>query len=476
MNRTHYKQTKTGRGPSGQVAGGSNATYARNFAAGITMRNGGEYKGVGYVMAYAGRFAFRGLLCAIFSIRILGFARAEDAVAVQVPQGGEGSFLIAAVEYTGSFKTSKDWLVAVIGLHPGIVTTNKELERAEQRLYDTGLYSVVKISTEDEVGGKRVVVDLKEKWTLVPIPIASSSGGNHFGLFVIDSDFLGSGNIFYAGAIGGVERMTGNLGFLYRDPSSPGDGVDIKASGGYRKITESKANGSSYIDYGLRSGNLSTRIAFSRGLPLHLSALSEFQWADPQGDNARSMDSEYFIYLPGIGIGYEELRGKGWFKEGVSISTDYKVGLSFSGAEPYHVLESHGNYSLSLFDRDDLIVGGSLLYGDAPQPLRFELHGNGFRTLPSGTSFSSQAASAFLQYESPVISLKWAVLTTCAFYEVGSYRMGADSDAPWHSFTGPGLGVRFYLKNVAVPALGLDYAYNQLEKNSIFNITLGFSK
>jgi hypothetical protein len=417
----------------------------------------------------------RALLCAL----LLGpaiFAAAAEETSPQPRDniGGEGSFLIAKVEYRGSYKTRIERLEAITGLRAGSATSYEKIAGAEKSLRETELYTSVKIDVADAEGGKDIVVNLVEKMTLVPLPIAgASSGSTLFGLFVFNSDFLGSGDSAYAGIVGASHRLTGNLGYFHRAPDSPGYGIN--ASGGYAKVTESDADGSSYAEYGLWSAALSSSLSFQGESPLRLSALADFSWAQPEGEDARLLDNEYLVLLPGIGLGYEALEKRDWFKTGLAAQANYKLGFPLLGDKPYQVIESKGSYSLSPFGFGDLLLGGSLVSSGAPEPLRPSLMGNGFRTLPWGESFSSQAGSAYLQYEAPVINLSWATFTACSFYEAGSYRMGVDMDAPWHSFSGPGIGARFYLKNIAIPALGVDCAYNVPERNLIISAALGFS-
>lgn len=420
-------------------------------------------------------FAARGILCMILALGLIGAAHAEETAA-PAPERSAESFLIASIAYTGFYKTSKARLAAVSGLREGATATYAEIELAERKLYDTGLYSSVKISVQGDGRGKEVVVDLTEKWTFIPIPIFSTSGdGIVLGLLAFDSDFLGSGNAAHAGAIGGLSQVTGIVGFSIQDPRALDFSIDVNAMGGYRKVTETDSSGSAYAKYGLRSGDISANLNFLKRSDFHFSALSEFAWADPSGDAGLDMDDDYLVALPGIRLGYQSLTNRGWFKEGISATASYKVGLSLRGAGAYQAVEAHGSYSTAILGPGYFALGGSALLGDEPEPLRFQLRGNGFRTLPSDTSFSSQAASAYCQYEAPLFDFGWATLTACSFYEYGYYRMGADSDAPWRQFTGPGIGQRFYLRDIALPAVGVDCAYNLLDKKFIIAGTIGFS-
>lgn len=393
--------------------------------------------------------------------------------AVMAEEAAE-SFLVAGIEYVGTFKTRTDRLAAVTGLRAGMAATAADLALAERRLVDTGLYSSVKVSARDTAEGKTITVELAEKWTLVPLPIVSSTEGSLIaGLFLFNSDFLGSGNSLYAGAVGGTDQIRGNLGFSYQPPRNADIGIDLGLSGGYSTMTESDADGRAYAEYEAATAAASAKLTLRKRSALRPWIGGEVRWVDPSGE--AEFRDEYLAALPGIGALYDDTRSMGWFREGTTAAAEYRVGLLPDGEEIYQTAELRARISIKAFGRDNLAFGGSGLYGTAPRPLRSELRGSGFRTLPGGESFSNEAASAYVQYEAPMASLSWAVFTGCAFYEAGTYRMGPEDDAAFHAFAGPGAGMRMYLKNIAMPALGIDLAYNQLERNVLFSATLGFS-
>jgi hypothetical protein len=78
--------------------------------------------------------------------------------------------------------------------------------------------------------------------------------------------------------------------------------------------------------------------------------------------------------------------------------------------------------------------------------------------------------SGAVLYDLPVLSGGWGALVISHYWEAGAYT---NDEVDPRLFWGPGGGFRVYLRQVAIPALGLDLAYNVPDGGLVFSFTLG---
>ena len=115
-----------------------------------------------------------------------------------------------------------------------------------------------------------------------------------------------------------------------------------------------------------------------------------------------------------------------------------------------------------------LAAGG---FGQRPLLSEEPLSGrDGFRTLPFGKATAKDFWSTAVAYDLPVLTQSWGAVVISSFYEHGWYRSAAAGE---HDFYGPGAGFRVYLRKLAIPALGVDAAYNLQSDQTVFSIAVG---
>src|SRR5690606_20478624 len=88
-----------------------------------------------------------------------------------------------------------------------------DLELMEKCLLNSRLFSKVELNRNRDI----TIVEVEERWTLIPIPYARSDRGeNKVGLFLLERNLFGRGKMMvFGGAIG--ERSQ-SLFLMYRDP------------------------------------------------------------------------------------------------------------------------------------------------------------------------------------------------------------------------------------------------------------------
>jgi len=109
----------------------------------------------------------------------------------------------------------------------GEVLDKKLLEESERRLRERRYFakaSVVAVDSPEAPNNpqKKVQVDVKEVWTLIPkITYSNAGGSSHYGYGIHDSNFLGLGKTFVVEQSSSVERKSNTI--IYRDPNFGSD-------------------------------------------------------------------------------------------------------------------------------------------------------------------------------------------------------------------------------------------------------------
>jgi hypothetical protein len=97
---------------------------------------------------------------------------------------------------------------------------------------------------------------------------------------------------------------------------------------------------------------------------------------------------------------------------------------------------------------------------------------DGSRTIPgSGLVAADRYASLSLEYQVPIVTLSPGTATGVFFGEVGRY---ARNDEAGVTYGGPGVGFRFFLNRVALPAVGVDAGYEVVSMRVAFSIAVGY--
>ncbi|MFZ9518902.1 MAG: POTRA domain-containing protein [Silvanigrellaceae bacterium] len=152
---------------------------------------------------------------------------------------------LGAIQLVGLVRTTEEFVFREIGLEPGQIVSEAEVEAVAQRLRNTNFFVSVEVALEAGTEGRtNLRFDFREKWTLTPVLRGGTGGGVEFlvaGLY--DLNLLGRGIEAglqyeqYAGEPGvnlwwrqpnflstawksGVEVQVGNRPFFYLDPGT----------------------------------------------------------------------------------------------------------------------------------------------------------------------------------------------------------------------------------------------------------------
>jgi hypothetical protein len=403
-------------------------------------------------------------LLALFAARSAAEALTAEAIERY------GGLAVVSVSYEGDFRTSRSALARVTSLREGMLLSEVDPDRVDQALAATGLYSRRSLGYELEEGGVALVVGLTEKATLVPLPIASYSGGAvTLGFMLINSDLFGSMSSLMTGGFWSTERWSVMAAYSDREMGASGIGLSSFLSAGREKREEEYADGTAFEVSEMDSADCDLGLLFRAGRALRPSAGLRLRWV------GLGEDDELCV-APSLGLAWERLRSEGWFKSGTTASARCKLGFLTSEGSRFGFAGASASCAAKAFGSCALALGGSAGFGNEPDLFDEKLGGPGFRCLPYGKSFSTKYAAAYSSLEVPALSPAWGTVTLCAFAEAGVYETGPEGDESLESFYGPGAGLRVYLRNVALPALGVDLAYSLSHRRVAFSVALGFAR
>lgn len=318
------------------------------------------------------------------------------------------------------------------------------------------LFSRVDVGHSTNNGRHIVEVDVDERWTLIPIPLAIATGdGYRVGGFFFESNLFGRNKNL---AVGGFYSPQGSSLFsVYQDPGIAGSRwlVEARLFGfvGPRERYESDVLSDEFddrfLDTRLLLGYALGDSSVSNSLNVYFGATHTFGRSEIGRDTVfgpamllrhngqdfqifanRGFRAELFLAATPVGFASERetRRGELTANFGEVFSWGHSLSLTLNGR--YRRGDS----------RLDLDV-----FGGRPGSRGFRLSG----------LWGQRALFGTAEYAIPVYDYggTWAL---APFADLGAVAWEDERT----QYVNPGLGFRFFLKDVALPALGIDVVYN----------------
>jgi hypothetical protein len=234
----------------------------------------------------------------------------------------------------------------------------------------------------------------------------------------------------------------------------------------YARFEKTTANAGLYLEYPSES-----RLRGDVELTLRYAGVSA---ADVASNAAASLLPDCLVLIPGAGLTYDAQRFSGYHEIGPTAYAAYTHGFGLRGAPSYDIVDISAEERLGAFLDGLVDLGFEGRYGTQGFQALGSLSGSGYRTLPQGTTYSNKSLAGYASLELPFVTAPWCVMTLGAFYEGGAYATGPASETA-ELFHGPGLSYRLYLRNIALPAVGIDAAYNVPVGSFVFSVNVGVS-
>lgn len=366
------------------------------------------------------------------------------------------------VEIVGNKKTRPEVIRRIAGLKSEC-TPEKGVDSAavKQKLLNSHLFSSVDVEIEKEPGITKVHITVKERWTIIPVPIfytqKEDTGG---GFLIMEANLLGRKKVIAAG--GTVSTHGERYEAFYFDDAVWGSRW-VLITRGFRSnvnLTRYEDDKEVYVYhqeynqiFGIAGWKVTDALLPGMGLMWRYRTTGEVR---PYSEPPHEGLSNSVI----INLRYDKTNYTSFYDQGFSALVVAEQTAGFLGSErDYGHLV--GTFDLTeplwkILTRTDLEAGKG--WGPDQNILTyFKLGGKvGSRGLPARSLWISDFVSISEQIEERLFTLKLGTFTATQFVDATF----TSEDDPVRVYTAPGVGLRAYLKELAVPAFGVDVAYS----------------
>ncbi len=412
--------------------------------------------------------------------------------------------VVTDIQVANNVRTQEDAIRSLAGLTIGDTLEADTLEVVRERLNTSGLFADVNVYWEPYHDGVRVVIAIKDKFPWAPLPTISIAPGNRSaGLIVAHGNLFGRGK---RGVIGG-RISTADSGALlaYQDPALFGTWMFynfkgkfqdqlISEFGNHQDVTPLPVRDTKFRTFGFEAN---AGVAWFRRVKTSVGwsiEKTDFLWSRVNMDNPAANASAGANASEGAVRGAAAANLVLDFRSrehavlyGNALELGLNVGNQKWGSDAkldYWKAGASYEHGIRILRRHNLIFRADAVTGER-LPMWMEnwaggnnLRGFLYRQFMGDTQLSSQ-----IEYHFPLFSIGQLDLRGLLFSDGAaiwyrkleadlgtSYRTRDDGrsflppqfltpgfDITRDLHTSAGAGIRFFLRSVAVPLLGLDY-------------------
>ncbi|MDR1986200.1 MAG: hypothetical protein LBP88_04410 [Treponema sp.] len=328
-------------------------------------------------------------------------------------------------------------------------------------LMDTGILEPLKVEIQDaqDGNGKILMVEVREKWSIFPLPVIFvGSGSTRFGGFFIDTNAFGlSDNFFIGGMYGSDSWMTG-LGYSHTPVPEGFPGWRLFAMFAQAELHHTDQRNQDLRRFNL--DNLSTSAGLTYPFTDHLKGSLGISYEQRMlretGNPLAAPESGERVIGISAEVSLRKSRWDGFLLSEESLYGGYTFKAGLEGPS-FQVLHFQGIYKKSLVPgfRVNLHTGAlyepgvTLLSESSPAAVQVAI-------LPS--SFSARHyGGASLGLEKYLVKISAGVLSGVVSYQAVYSQGSILGDQFDHGIAG---ALSFYLSKLAIPALEIGIAYN----------------
>ena len=346
----------------------------------------------------------------------------------------------------------------------------------DQCLMNSELFSSVESQIDD-----LIKVTVKERWTLIPLPFfRSQEDSTSIGAFLMESNFLGQGQLLVLGATFG--SLGNSYFFVHRDPSVAGtdwiirtmyiqDQGDIFLYEGNDKV------GGYYQKERAFSITPGYEVTPSLEGSLILGYTDrDYDDAEPFGTNPEP----YHFWSAGLGLELDRTDFRFYFREGHKVELELLQQFARSGdGNAASSWNFRWDWHRTLLGRNvaKLNVESVGISSDRVED-SFKLGGQkALRGVQDKGLWTQYLAGAVIDYHLPLREGRFGTWAAGPFLSYALYLPPEGLDVNgWEDTMAYGVGLFYYLKKVAFPGIGIVAGKNDDFSGSFVSVQIGFAR
>ncbi|OFZ46468.1 MAG: hypothetical protein A2381_02040 [Bdellovibrionales bacterium RIFOXYB1_FULL_37_110] len=368
---------------------------------------------------------------------------------------------------TGNTKTKTSYILHLI----------KKCNRTEntdltQCLLNSQLFSHVDVKNFND----KTLIEVKERWTLIPIPqIKVSSNSSSYGGYLVERNFLGKGKLAVIG--GSLGSESNNYMLFYKDKDLfYSDWIfEILSS---KSDTDQKAYNENNVQYGFKENETLFKSGLGYRIIPEIEAGLSLIYQDLKYSVLDNfiVPTSYHSYFYEIELKYQNSNYKFYFNEGIESA--------FVFAKQFARSDSNNNITKDIFNlkyqkniwlKHALQLGMNILVISDSSSKDLEKIGAipSFRGIPEGGLWVEQTLSFSCDYQIPVSFANYGTWTIAPFADYGIYE---STYTQRRNFSSYGIGGYLYLKEIAMPGIGIIWGTNNHFEENFVSFSVGIGR
>lgn len=383
-------------------------------------------------------------------------------------------YILADITVNGLSRTRYNTILSITNLEKGNIITKDTVGEVKQSLLEAGIFrNDIEVVLEELPDNEaKITITLYDRWTLIPLPVGFVSSDNWLaGAVFIQSNMAGLNQALMVGAFAGSDSLMGfaawnNPAFLETDYTL---GLSSSFSSGlleHMDITGEEVL--AFYDQTQFTSHIRVGRSLPSGFGWELSTGLKTLQVEKSGGYLENYDKVWSYWQNGLILSWNNLYYISFFNRGWSFRLKANALTTLPEAALGPGAELSISRSFILTDRHLLKIRFNTGWQDSSDLNPLFIGGSeGSRALPSGNVAVRNYASSMISFEPVIFKPSWGIFTFPFYYEAGGYTpLHEDDLILWH---GPGIGFRFYLDKVAMPAMGANFTWDM--ERGLFKIS-----
>jgi hypothetical protein len=384
---------------------------------------------------------------------------------------------IAAIHIDGLHKTHSVVVEQWITCEVGSPLSSCDLAEIRERIYRLAIFSRADVALVDGPAGVEIDFSFDERWTLYPVPMLWYTPGTELaGVILAEANFLGYNK---GVALGGVVSNRGWYTIVgYNDPNVAFTNAwgSVHTFLGSGLVENDAPDGSIEQSFDMSRFDLEYNLGWTFWDTLSPSLTGGIRVANVHTIHVLGAEAptDASVLIQGFALTYSDRRFRGFYDKGLRVSAEVQ--------HAFPLTQTTSSYNVGIFDARYAHAGffdgfwevhGRVFLSALPIAFEERLGGlDGSRTIPgSGLVGADSYGSLSIESQVPLVSFGPATMNAVVFGEIGRYGR---NDEPAVNYGGPGVGLRLFLPNVAIPAVGADLGYEVGSGRFAISVAIGY--